>query len=92
MIVFTWEHCISLEYMIFIYIYERKLYNTVYIEETSLNIDAPPNTLQIECINVTFRSKNEKCVLLQLTRSVSIITLCVEPTTLAEHENNSHNV
>ena len=30
------------------------------LEETSLNLDALPNTLQIECINVTSRSKNER--------------------------------
>ena len=40
------------------------------MKETCLSIDALPTTLQSECIHVTFRSNEEKFVLLQLTRSV----------------------
>ena len=57
-------------------IYERKLYNAVYMEETCLNLT--PNTLESECILVTFSCIDEKFVLLQLTRSVSFKTLCIE--------------
>ena len=56
---------------------ERKLYNAVYVEETCLNLDKKPNTLESECILVTFSCVDEKFVLLQLTRSVSLKKLCI---------------
>ena len=74
MIVFTREHCISLVYMIFICIYERKLYCAVYVKETCLYLDAPQNTLQSECIHVTFLFKDEQLAPLQLSRSLSFKT------------------
>ena len=55
----------------------EKADNADYIVEMCLDLDATPNTLQCECIHVTFRSNDQKFVLLQLTHSVCFKTLCV---------------
>ena len=67
----------------FICIYERKLYNAVYLEQTCLNKDATPNTLQRECIHVTFRCNDKTFGLLQITGSISFKTRGVYMTNLA---------
>ena len=57
-----------------------------------LNLHATTNTLQCECIHVTFKSNDEKYLLLQLTQWVSFKTLCVYRTNLTENENILHNI
>ena len=70
------------------YIYERKMYSAIFMEETCLNIDAAQNTLPRESIHVTFTANDEKFVLLQLTSSVSFKTLRVYTTNLTENKKN----
>ena len=67
MIILTREHSISIEHLIFTDIYERQLYNVIYVEETCLKVDAPQKIVQCEGIHVTFSANEEKFVLLQLT-------------------------